>query len=424
MGAAHRLWRLRRERPLFVGLTALTAAVLLGWPVVDAALRTAGLTTPIGFNDFGVYAGAVDRWTGGQVLYTQTEAGGYHGSYLYPPVTVLAFYPFATLGFKTGAVVLGGLSVVVLWVGLEAVASALGSDLRLWERFVLLGMLVGFQPVLRDFKWAQISTGLTALLCFAFYAQERGATDAGRAGFRYASGALTTVASAFKLFFAPAGAHLLRDRRRFAGAIATAAVLGALSLALFGLEVHRTYLDVLLWGKGWGTAKPPALWDLTSAYRPLSVAGDLGLWLRALGVLGVIALTLATRNVDSASARQASFALGVAAVPILAPRAALHDLVVVVLPAVILLSLELDRPDGRPWLPVLAVLLVHLQTVGLQVLVKHPEILPVGQVLSGYAAWLQPALWGTAILAGLATVRVADHASLPSVEVGATPDEG
>lgn len=423
MSIPRRLWALRRERPLFVLVSALTAVTLLVWPVVEFYLRLAGIGIEFGYNDFGAYTGALESWTGGGPLYAQDDGGGYHGSYLYPPVTVLLFYPFASLGFQTGAILLGVTSIVLLWVGLEAVVRTLGYELRLWERFAALVAIYSFQPVIRNFRWAQISTLLAALLCFAFYAQERGAATeslygAGKVGgrtrslFRYGSGALTTLASAFKLFVATSGAHLLRDRERFVGAMVTAAVLLVASLAVFGVETHRTYLDVLLWGKGWGGTQPLYLWDEYAAYRPLHVFGDLGTYLRAAGVLGVAGLALATRGDGSPTARRATFALGVAVVPLLAPQADTHDLVVVVLPAVVLVALELDRPDGYAWIPVLSVLLFHLHRYGVELLKYPPEWFPA--FVGEHGAWFQPGMWATFLLVGLAAYRVAECASLPS----------
>lgn len=410
MSILRRLWTLRTERPAFVVLSAITVSALVVWPAFDVYLRRIGLATPFGFNDYGAYAGAVTRWAEGAPLYVRAEGGGYHGSYLYPPIVLLLFAPFAAFEFTTAAVLFGGLSLVLLWTGLAAVARALGYDLLVSERLVLLFAVFGYQPALRDFKWGQLSTLLTALLCFAFYAQELGArrSHTDRRLYRYGSGALTTLGSSAKLFFATAGAHLLRDRERFAGAIATALALVVASVAVFGVDAHRSYVDVLLWGKGWDAPRPVSLWDPAAAYRPLYFLGEFGLPARALGTLGVIGLTLATRTVETAAARRATFALGVAAVPLLAPQADTQDLVIALLPAVILLAGELHRPAGRPSLPVLAVLLFHVHRYGVEAIVAPPAWLPFAAVLRG-AAWLQPGLWATLLLVGLAAYRVAEH---------------
>jgi alpha-1,2-mannosyltransferase len=410
-----RLWSLRDDHPAFVVVFTATVGVLVVWPVVDFYLRLAGIGIPFGFNDFGAYSIALDKWAESGTIYSQAEDGGFHGSYLYPPVTLLTFYPFDTFEFTTGAILFNALELALLWVGLEASARVLGYEPRIHERLVALVALFGFQPALRDFKWAQISTLLAALLCFAFYTAELGEDERSR-WHDYASGALTTLASAFKLFFATSGAHLLRDRRRLLGALTTAGVLLVASVAIFGLDVHRTYLDVLMWGKGWGDTRPPAFWDVTAAYRPFAALGSLNLPVKIVGVLGVIALSLAARGDDATTARRGTFALGVAAVPLLAPQADSHDLVILLLPALVLLAIEFDQPDGYPVLPVLAVLLVHLHRYVLEVIVAPPAWVPLGSLLQTNAALLQPGVWGTLLLGGLAAYRVSEHATLPQRE--------
>jgi hypothetical protein len=423
MSIPRRLWALRTERPAFVVLSAVTVATLAVWPAVDVHLRAVGLATPFGFNDYGAYSAAVSRWAAGDPIYVRNEGGGYHGSYLYPPIALALFVPFQAFEFTTAALLLGGLSLVSLWTALAAVARVLGCDLLVSERLALLLVLFGFQPALRDFKWGQISTLLTALLGFAFYAHELEITadSDGRSRrylYGYGSGALTTLGSSVKLFYAPAGAHLLRDRRRLVGAVATAVALLAVSLVVFGVETHRAYLDVLLWGKGWGESRPPELWDVAAAYRPLYVLGGFGLPARFLGTLGVIGLALAARDAEGPTVRRATFALGIAAVPLLAPRADTHDLVVALVPAVVLLAVELARPLGRPSIPVLAVLLFHLHRYGLGLALDPPAWLPptAAAALSERAAWLQPGVWATFLLVGLAAYRVAECA--PRLPVG------
>ncbi len=429
MSIPRRLWALRRDRPLFVALSAITITTLLVWLVVDFYLpagteTTRGISIGYGFNDFSAYTGALDSWMDGGPLYRQQPDGGYHGEYLYPPITVLTFLPFKTMGFTAGAVVFGAFSIILLWVGLEAVARTLGYRMRIWERFALLLAIFSFQPVIRNFRWTQTATFLAGLLCFAFYFHERAeATESlygdgelserTQAAYKYASGAFTTLGSAFKLFVATSGAHLLRDRRRFVGAVVTAGVLAVASLAVFGLGTHQTYIDVLTWGKGWGDTRAPYLWDRYAAYRPMHVFGGASLYLKVLGILGVIGLTWAARSKDSRSARHTTFALGVAVIPLVAPQADSHDLVLMLLPAVIMVAHELDRPDGYAWVPVLSVLLFHLHRYGLEVIIIPPEWLPAAQFIRDNAPWFQPGMWASFMLVGLIAARVAEHARIP-----------
>ena len=418
------LWTYRRERPVFVVVSVVTLITLLGWLPVEHHLREMGIGLSYTFNDFSAYTEALNRWLEGTRMYVPQENGGYFGEYLYPPVTVLVFYPFETTGFETGAVLFGFTAIVLLWLGLEGVAGTLGYRLGIWERLGLLVMLFGFQPVIRNFRWTQTATLLTAFLSFAFYFQERAESESAPYGgsevsertrslYRYASGIFTTLGSSFKLFYATSGAHLLRDCRRFAGAIAAAIGLAAASLAIFGVETNLQYLDVLTWGKGWGEGKAMYAWDTAAAYRPMHAFGGLGLYLKILGILTVIGLTLATRNETSRAARHMTFALGVAVVPLFAPKADSHDLVVLVVPAVILLAHELDRPDGYAWIPVLSVLLVHVHRYGLELLTRPEGDFFGATLLYDLGAFLQPGMWGTFLLVGLAAHRVAEHAVLP-----------
>lgn len=414
-----RLWKLREERPRFVALSLFTLALFVVWPIVDFYVGQAtDVYVTYTFNDWSAYSASLETWTSGGPVYHEAEAGGYHGSFLYPPITLLIFYPFATLGFRAGAVLMGVLSLVLLWAALVAVARTLGYEMGLVEKLVALAALFGFYPALRDFKWAQVATMLTAFLTLAFYAHELGEREGTLSPWaRYASGALTTVGSSFKLFFATSGAHMLRDKRRFVGGIVAAGALLVASFAVFGVEVHRSYLDVLMWGKGWSDTLPVGYWGgntVTSIYRPMHVLGGAKLVGKLLGVVGVIALTLAARDAEGATPRQATFALGVAVIPLLAPQAASQDLVVLLLPAMILTAIELRRESGYPSVPVLAILLVHLHRYGLGLLTNHHQLLPLGEFLRGQVAWLQPAVWGTFLLVGLAAVRVSEHATLPS----------
>lgn len=419
MSVLARLWSLRDRRPWFLVLVAALLLVLLAQPLVERHARELEWTIGFTFHDFGAYSTAVHNWTDGEALYQERDDGGYHGSYLYPPVVLLLLYPFVKgfEAFDDSAAAFGATQIGLLWIGLQAAISALGYRLQVYERLLLLGGVVAFQPVLLDFKFGQISTLLAALLCFAFYAHERGrvgadgpATGSGedrRRLARLASGALTTSGSAVKLFYATSGAHLLRNRDRFVGAMLAGVGLVGLSLAVFGIDVHREYLNVLTWGKDWGPGQVGPEHGTVAYYRPLYELGGWSFPAQVLGVLGVVGLTLWARD---APVSRETFALGVAVVPLLAPRAYTQDLVVLLLPAVILLAVELDRPSGRPEIPVLAVLLVHFHAYGREAATGLVGRGPAPELVASHFGWLQPGLWGTVLLVGLAAKRVADGA--------------
>ncbi len=442
MSALARLWGLRDERPLLVWVTLSTLAVFLAYPFVDWYLRPA-VAVPLCnagfcFNDYGAYAGGVERWLAGGEIYVRTD-GSFHGTYLYPPVTLLYFLAFQGVDFVTTGYLMGALGVGLLWVGLVAAVELLGLRLSWPERLLLVWPILGFQPVLYTIKLGQVSILLAALQTFALVGlllERRHRASAG--GSRrerlagLASGALTTLGSVFKLFYAPSGAHLLRSRRRLAGALGTAGVLAAVSVAVFGLEHNLRYLAVLAWGKGWGAALPPWFWHagyyeplvaLSQAWTPLSTL------VRGGVLVGVVVLSLLGRGGD---ADLETFALGVAAIPFLAPTAYTHDFVVLLPAVAALVAVEFRRAGGvartasgdggvlarpRPWLPVFALLLLNVQAYGLKLVVHHLPPSGLTATLSGLTLVLQPALWGNLALLGLAAYRVAERS--PPLSVGA-----
>jgi hypothetical protein len=408
MTVARWLWRHRRQRPWLVSLVSVTALVLLSYPVVDALLRATGVAPAFVFWDFGAYGAAVNRWLTGESIYV-AENGDYHGGYLYPPVVLLLFAPFTLLAYPLPATLWGLLSVGVLWHGSLALVRAAGYEPARYETAVLGVALLGFQPLLLSVKLGQTAGFLGGVLCFAGaaalssredsdLADEEDSGAAARCRAAALSGALSAVAGLVKLPYAPASAHLLTDRRRLLGGVAAGIGLVALSLAGFGLEANAAYLDVLRWGATEGLGRrPPTLW-LPPYYRPFylvdgAVGDRVALALRVALAGGIAALAARQGGDDPAT-----FALGVAAVPLLAPQTYTYYLVALVPAALALLPREL-RESGMPWVPVLALLLAHLHAYGLKLLVDTLAELWL-------LALLQPGLWGNLLLVGLAGWRV------------------
>lgn len=400
MSALHRLWALRHSRPRFVAAAGGLLAVLLAYPFVDWWLRTQGIAPPFGFWDFGAYGGAVERWRAGDPIYLANDDGGFHGSFLYPPVAIFLFWPFVAAPIEQGALAWVTVSVLLLWAAFQLLVDRLGLALGPAERLLLLAALVGFQPLLTGVKHGQMAPFMVALLCLAYVGLDRG--EAGSRVAALASGAGTAVVGVLKFAYAPVGAHLLNDRERFAGAVAAGLVLLGVSIAVFGVETHRTYLDVLAWGVSQGSeARSPRLW-LVNYFRPLGWLPELSLLVRVAGSAVVVALALLARDAD-----REVFALGVAAFPLLAPLAYTYYLTALLPAGAVAIAVEFDV-DGRPALPVVALGLAQFHAYGLRLLAV--DVLPATPVLGDVEAlyWLvQPGLWGVALLAGLLAVRVA-----------------
>ncbi|PSP51347.1 hypothetical protein BRC60_03130 [Halobacteriales archaeon QH_1_68_42] len=386
MSLLRRLWDRRERRPVFVWVTLLTAGVFLVYPFVDYWLRSAGVASEFLFRDYGAYDAAIERWLNGEAIYQRAEDGGFHGTYLYPPVVLFLFWPFATqLPFRTAAMAWMVVSVAVLWVGLQALVAALGYDLRWYERLGALWLMAGFHPLLLGVKLGQTVALQTGLLCLAAAAMLGGDDWRGSA-----SGVLTGVVGVVKPAYAPVGAHLLRSPRRLKAAVATGLVALWVSIRAFGAETHRTYLDILWWGieKG-GSARPPGLW-LPPYYKPLS-------WVpAALAVRAVVCLAIIGLAVFSGPrARRSVFALGVAAFPLLTPTTYAYYMAALIPAFVLLLVEELETEDGYPGIPVAALLLVGLHSYGLKFIVDVlPVVLPLFEVFRPLFPVLQPGLWG------------------------------
>jgi hypothetical protein len=421
MSALRQLWSLRRRRPWFVAASFAVLAFLLAYPALHWWLQSTGIAGEFRYFDLGAYRQAVNNWQAGDPLYVQNDNGGYHGSYLYPPVFVLLFvpftdFPFADITFYQAGALLNIVSVGLLWVGLQAAIAGYGLSLAWYERALLLWAIGGFAPVIVSMQLAQVSVFLAALLAFALAGllyDERDGT--GRLA-AYASGFATAVAGTLKLIYAPAGAHLLQDRRRFVGAVATGLALAVLSVAVFGVETHLRYYDVLTWGKGWGDSRapyPPGLW-LPPYYRPFYYLGSTAGMVIRVGLAAVIS-ALALLSVDE-GVESETFALGVAAIPLVAPRAYTQDLAVFLPVVVALLATELRREDGHPIVPVVGLWLAAVHAYGLYAIVNllgdwfPPSATPTLKPIAGL---LQPGLWAALLLVGLAMYRVGDAATLP-----------
>lgn len=419
MAAVRQLWELRDDRPLFVSASVLLGVSLLAYYAIDWHLRGAGISTPFRYYDWGAYYGAVTTWEAGEPLY-EAEDGDFHGEYLYAPVFIGLFDLFLTDAVESGRA-WATVTLLTTWVGLQAIARAAGLRLHAAERVLLLVLLFGFQPALFGFKMGQVSLFLAGLLAMAFATLEWDRRHDSRAA-RIASGGFTTLGSSMKLFYAASGAHLLRNPDRFFGAILALIGLIGVSLTTYGVDPHVGYLEVLLWGKGWEPGRHPSLW-MPAYFRPLWVLGTAAIYLKGVVVLAVIALVLAVRPPTAGSgqgtvfdAEREVFALGVAAIPIVAPRLYTYDLVVLLPATAALVAVELDRAAaGRPAvpaLPVVGVLLCHVHAYGLYALAHYPTVWPGASVVEWALPVLQPAIYGTVAIFGLAVYRTAEYTPL------------
>lgn len=150
-----------------------------------------------------------------------------------PPTSILPLVPFTglqPLSAKRSWLVLSlALLALSLWT-LRQVTSLS------WRRLALISLL-SILPLSVDFLFARPYVLILFLVCAAYYAA--------RLGNYWTSGAMWSVAAAIKLF--PGVAVILfawkRNWRALGGFLVGAIALVAVSVFLFGLEVHRIFLN-------------------------------------------------------------------------------------------------------------------------------------------------------------------------------------
>lgn len=190
--------------------------------------------------DFQVYYYAARASLAGDAMYAASPPAHSAFGYVYPPVTVVAFYPFAlvddwlaSFALFTTVKLVGGAALVLLLVRtVERVGPSLSRiDHALVGGYVLLS-IHSVPPLF----YGETNLLLALALALGFVALERG--DEVR------SGAAFGLAALVKVFPAGVGLWLLRRRswRGVGAAVATGGGLLALGVPLFGLDAHRTWV--------------------------------------------------------------------------------------------------------------------------------------------------------------------------------------
>jgi hypothetical protein len=224
----------------------VTRAVLLvgvtGGLLVPAYFLVMAETVPLAW-DFRAYVHAADlAATGRPFVGVSPPVGG--GEWVYPPLVVVAFYPFRLLADPLRAFAVQTL----LQTAFGLLAGTL--VLRLIEETrgalpTLDRMLVVTFPVASTYGAVVLGQGQTdptllAALAAAFLAVERGRETV--------AGVLFALPAVVKLFPAMLGVWLVRLRawRAVVAAAVTGTLAAGASVALFGVAAHRKYLAFLL----------------------------------------------------------------------------------------------------------------------------------------------------------------------------------
>lgn len=338
--------------------------------------------------NFQVYHGAAEAFLAGEPLYGRSPVGVDWLVYLYPPLSVLVFVPFALLPLGVAYAVFtaislaGGLALARLVVGVvERHGIALERvDHVLVAGFVTLGIHTA--PTL---VFGQVNLLLALAVAGAFVALA--------AGDEMRSGAALGLAAFVKVFPAGFGLWYLRRRswRGLGAAIATGGGLLAAGLAL-GPELTFAYLTEALLPRTSRTAFEGGLGP-NAAYltvrRPLSLLFPESSLARSFGAVAVMAPVVAVgiRRVDTPRRRLVGLFVLLAGVLLALPT---YPIYYIVLAGPLVPLLYLFDGPGR-WL-FLAGAGLGLFTVHLGDVQRAVAALGLPAVEGGVLAVLEPVL--------------------------------
>lgn len=374
----------RQSDPVFfyLGVVALSAFALL--LPIELIFEIIGLTPSVlQHNDFSTYYATAEAMLNGEPIYTE----GVVRRYLYPPITVVFFVPFTTLPLPVAAVLWDVLGLAIFVAGALFLLRSYRPDLTIVEMIAVGWFVVGFGPVIVVLQRSQITTFLAGFLCVAAGFLERERADSGTVDW---SGVATAITSFPKLFYATSGAFLLRNRKRLLSGVVAGVALWLVSLGIFGVETHISYLEALATPNKF---RPNPIKKWQRGFYPFYVLGSLERYARVLAILGVISLTMLTRKVSDVRIDREVFALGLLLVPLVNSTGDVLTLTLGIPIVVPVLVNELSSPDGHPVVPLTALLLIHVHTYATAALCCFvPRQIPIFAAFRPIIPFAQPAL--------------------------------
>lgn len=404
-----RIQTLSPELKTNVGWTILLSPIVLYIPL-NLILILLGLVQQPKLQDFGAYYNGAVRFLNNAPLYQTTQDTAFLQAqisgdmpYLYPPIFILLFAPFTIFPVVVAGMVWNVSVLLLLLYSVSKLVDAFEMTLTRSHKFLLYLSVISFGPTITWVKAGQISGLLAALLCLSGAAL--------RSQKNTSSGILTTVASAFKPFYATSGAHLLRSRRRLLASLVTGLCVLLFGLLIFGLETHLEYLNILLEGKGWETTKSPDRWN-AGHFNPFFILGPLKHLPRIALIFATVGFTLYSNRLKIPI--EYIFALGVAIIPLAGPTTNTLALSAAI-PATAIVGLyELENNRKFPKLLVVSTLLIHIHPYTVEFLSKFgPQIYPNIELATPIIPLIQPALYGMILLTGYIVFQ--SLKSVPSV---------
>lgn len=199
--------------------------------------------TPLAWDFRAYHLAAETALAGEQFVGVRPEVG--NGVYVYPPLVVLLFVPYALIGGWFGTFLLQSalnlaLGVALAWLILRVVENRLGHPLSNLDRGLLAAFVLASTYPMIALGQGQVDHAVSLALLLGFVWLERGEQQKSGLAFAFAA-----VVKVFPVFV---GVWLLYRRAWRAIATAAAAGLAAVttSFLLFGVETHVRYLEFLL----------------------------------------------------------------------------------------------------------------------------------------------------------------------------------
>lgn len=212
--------------------------------------------------NFEVYQVAAEATLEGGPLYDTAPERFPDFYYLYPPITIVGFLPFAAFDLWTGFVVHTAMEIAV-GLALAAVTIRWAERFRPLsrvDRLLVAGFVIGSIHTVPSMVYGQVNLRMALFVALGLYLLERAhvATDGGLDGIHDqirsagrrpgVAGAALAVAALYKVFPAAVGLWLVARRAWWALAGALATGLGALGLGalVFGTGTTRVFFTEAL----------------------------------------------------------------------------------------------------------------------------------------------------------------------------------
>lgn len=381
-------------------ITILVGLMLILYIPFNIMIEWFNLTYGPRLTDFDTYYYSAERFMNGESLYAEAVApNGSSRQFMYPPISIIIFIPFTYLQFTTAGIIWNILSLVMLSIGVAKLLTELivefelgHSNVQLYN-FVILSV-VGFSPTINWIKSGQASGIIAGGLCLSMAYTLVGKRTSKNMHMLLA-GAIIPMVCSIKPYYAPSGAHLVQNIRRFGHSIIGSIIIVASSLILFGSEIHIRYIDQLLQGESSLIFTiPPSDWN-AAIYLPLYFFGDSALYIRIILVVVTVAsvLVLSWYNYDKLNIAL----LGLVIIPVATPTRV--DGLVALIPVYLVLLIRYWKYKSFRIFTLLSIMLVHIHPYTIELLAKlGPRYSPVFDRLTHVIPVIQPALWGHILL--------------------------